>query len=226
MNMAQFFTLRLNKIRILDNREWGGAEVKIVSFVATGNDSLPILDNYQETNDRDEQRELIKAAAEGIVSSREFTEVQNVTDDTILTFGDYGVALYVSDSIPRDLTWALTLIERDADVRQIGQELTQIVESEDFSNFADETIATVSNQANPGVRIAFKISKFFSGMLGRSLAGNKDDQIGMYIESLNRFQHYGHGERKRDNRRGVNGNIFVDYSIFGVEHENRNRDDV
>lgn len=215
--MSEFFTLRLNKVRILDNREWlNAAEVKIISFVTPGNQGLPMLDDYQNTNDNAERRALIKTAAEGIVSSRVFTEVQNVKDDTTLTFGGAGVSLYTAYQIPIDLNWSLTLIEIDTDVREIGERLTGLVESEDFDNFTDEIISTVGAEANPGLKIAFKVSKFFTQAVGRSLAENKDDQIGMYIESLNRFEHYRYGERKRDAQRGVNGNIFVDYTIFGV----------
>ena len=222
--MSEFFTLRLNKVRILDNREWGNAEVKIISFVTTGNDVLPVLDSYHDTTDDAEKRDLIKAAARMIVSSREFTEIQNVKDDTILTFGAEGFSLYTAYEIPMDLNWSLTLIERDADVREVGRQLTEVVNSEDFNNFTDEIIETVSGTENPGLKIAFKVGKFFAQTAGRSLAQNRDDQIGMYIESLNKFEHYPRCERKRDSQPGVNGNIFVDYTIFGMR--DRDRSDV
>lgn len=212
--MGEYFVLRLDRIDILDNREWGDAEVKIISFVTTGNNDLPMLDGYSDTDDHGEKRELIKDAAAEIVSSRDFTEVENVKDDAILTFGEVGVALYTAYTIPIDINWSLTLIERDADIRQVGQQLTELVDSDGFNSFTDEIIETVAGEANPGLKIAFKVTKFFAQRIGSTLANNRDDQIGMYIESLNKYEHYRNGKWNRENQRGVNGNIYVDYSIF------------
>ncbi len=41
----EFFVFRLNKIKILNNREWGKGEVKVLSFVTGGDAGLPVLDN-------------------------------------------------------------------------------------------------------------------------------------------------------------------------------------
>ena len=62
MARKQYFTVRLNKIRIIENREWGAAEVKILSFVTAGNDSLPVLEGYLETDSETEKKSIIKQA--------------------------------------------------------------------------------------------------------------------------------------------------------------------
>ena len=217
-NVNRYFTLRLNRIHILDNREWGTAEVKILSFVTCRNQSLPMLDNYIATNDNDEKRAIIKATAEGIIASRELIEIQNVKDNTILTFGEAGYALYRTSEIPAHLDWTLVVIERDEDVRAIGEMLTNFVNSQEFEGFTNEIINRIAGEQNPAAKIVFGISKFIAGKVGQSLASNRDDQIGLYIESLNKFEHYPHLKRDRNDQRGVNGNIYVDYTIFGVDN--------
>ena len=122
MARKQYFTVRLNRIKVLDNQEWGPAEVKILSFVTAGNDSLPVLEGYLATSSDDEKRNMIKQAAKNLVSFREFIEVQGVRDDCYLTFGssDAGISVFTTDKIPVDLNWSLVLIERDKDIREIG----------------------------------------------------------------------------------------------------------
>jgi hypothetical protein len=58
----EFFVFRINKVKILNNREWGPGEVKLLSFI-TGQDlNLPVLDNLQGTTDPAQKKQLIKAA--------------------------------------------------------------------------------------------------------------------------------------------------------------------
>lgn len=221
MARKQYFTVRLNRILVKDNLEWGPAEVQILSFVTAGNDSLPVLSGYLDTNSDDEKRALIKEAAQDLVSFREFVEVQNVRDDSILTFGsaDAGISVYTVDKIPLDINWSLVLIERDADIRNVGNRLTTIIDSNDFDSFTSNLISIIGGTTKPEITIAFKIGKYIASQAGKIVANNKDDQIGLFATSLNRFQHYVNGERKRDNVSGVNGNIFVDYTVFGTEYE-------
>jgi hypothetical protein len=221
MAKKQYFTVRLNRIRVLDNQEWGPAEVKILSFVTAGNDSLPALEGYLATNSDEEKRTIIRQAARDLVSFREFIEVQGVRDDCYLTFGssDAGISVFTADKIPVDLNWSLVLIERDMDVRKIGERLEEILSSNEFDSFATDLIGLIAGATQPELLIAFKIGKYIATQVGKGLANNKDDQIGLFATSLNRFEHYIHGERKRDDVRGVNGNIFIDYTVFGTEYD-------
>lgn len=221
MARKQYFTVRLNRIRIADNMEWGAAEVKILSFITAGNDSLPILDGYLKTNSDEEKKAIIKDAAKDLISFREFIEVYHVRDDSILTFGsaDAGISVFTANKIPLDINWSLVLIERDTDVREVGKRLQSIINSPEFDTFTSNLIGIIGSTASPELTIAFKLGKYIAGQAGKIVANNKDDQVGLFATSLNRFQHYVTGERKRDNVRGVNGNIFVDYTVFGTEYE-------
>lgn len=221
MARKQYFTVRLNRIRVIDNKEWGPAEVRILSFVTAGNDSLPSLSGYAETNSDDEKRKIIAEAAKDLVAFREFIEVQGVRDDSYLTFGsaDAGISVFTAGKIPVDLNWSLVLVERDRDIREIGDAIETLLKSSEFDSFTTDLITLVAGASNPEITLAFKIGKYVAAQIGKGLSNNKDDQVGLFVESLNRFQHYLHGERKRDGVPGVNGNIFVDYTVFGTEYE-------
>ena len=221
MARKQYFTVRLNRVRIKNNREWGAAEVKLLSFITTGNESLPSLAGYQETNSDDEKKTLIQKAATEMLGFREFIEVHHVRDDSILTFGsaDAGYSIFTADYIPIDFNWSLVLIERDLDVRTIGSRLEEIVKTDEFDSFSSNLITLIAGAASPQITLAYKIGKYITGEIGKSLANNKDDQVGLFSTSLNRFQHYINGERKKDNVSGVNGNIHVDYTVFGTEYD-------
>ena len=223
MNMKEYFTVRLNRVRIINNREWGPAEVQILSFITVGNDSLPALEGYQDTNSKQDKKDIIINAARELVSFRNFIEVQHVRDDSYLTFGskDAGISIFTADKIPLDINWSLVLIERDKDIREVGEDINNLLESQNFDTFADELIRVVVGNVNPAITIAFKIGKFIATQIGKKLANNKDDQIGIFATSLNRFEHYLHGERKRNDVRGINGNIFVDYTLFGTEYKGK-----
>jgi len=47
---------------------------------------------------------------------------------------------------------------------------------------------------------------------------NKDDQIGLSYQSFNRFEHYPHGERKRDDVPDLSNNVRIAYSLFGTTY--------
>ena len=108
-----------------------------------------------------------------------------------LTFGKEGVAVYTAYEIPVDLNWTLVVVEADADVRAIPETLANVVNSVEFEAIAAEVINDrVTVEQNPAVQIIFEVSKFIAGKMGELLSNNKDEQIGLYIESLNRFEHY------------------------------------
>jgi len=222
MAKKEYFTIRLNKIKVLNDRELGAAEVKIFSFLTTGNESLPSLEGYMNANSEAEKLTFIKKAASEFISYKEIIEVQHVKDDCILTFSDVGMSVYTANKIPIDFNWLLVLIERDKKIRDLGMQIEGLLSTPEFDTFANNLLGLTMNIPKPEITIAFKIGKFIGTQFAKILTNNKDDQIGIFVTSLNKFEHYLHGERKRNDVRGINGNIFVDYTIFGTRYKVRN----
>jgi len=102
------FYLRINKVKILNNREFfGKEEVQFMSFITTGNDDFSALSAFFETTDIAEQKSLITEAVEQVVASRIMTTVHKVRDNHQLTFGDTGYILYKATPILIGNLWPL-----------------------------------------------------------------------------------------------------------------------
>ena len=218
------FYFRINRLKIIDNREkrqflrvFGSdrAEVKLNSFITTDETQLPDMDELLATTDPRRTKALFKAAVEHVVSSRVFTTIQNVTDNHEMTFGDTGYVLYQTETIPDNFNWILLAIETDADVREVGKELNSVIEDREFDSFVANTLAVAAAASNPSYVAAVGIGKYVVKMLAERRENNKDDMIGVLYTSLNRHEHYPHGERKRDNVPDLTNNMFIDYSMFG-----------
>ncbi len=220
------FYFRINKLKIIDNRESGflfftrdRAEVKLLSFITTGNTDLPELANLMSAKSDEEKRKIIKETVKRCISSRTFVEIQNVRDNQTLTFGDTGYVLYQSEAIPDDFNWIFLAIESDKETRDFGQFLENIVEDEDFSIFSKDLLDILSETAanNPAYAAGLAIAKFVTGILIGLLKNDKDDLIGVLYTSLNRREHYPHSDRKKDNVPDITHNMLMDYTIFGYE---------
>lgn len=224
------FFFRLNKITIFDNREgrrfllFGRsrrAEVKIMSFVTTEHTQLPDLDELANSIDPTEQKRLLEHAVTAVVNSRVLTTVQNVMDDQKITFGDAGYVLYRSDKIPEYFDWLLLVMESDQQSRENAALVQEVLKHPEFDQFSTELISDLVKKSSPGFTAAVKIGKFVADVLVEQGKKNKDDQIGLLYMSLNRWEHYPHLERKRDDVHDMSRNMMVDYSIFGVETETK-----
>lgn len=220
------FYFRINKLKIVDNREnrqflrvfgTDRAEVKINSFITTEETRLPDMDELLVTNDPSRKRELLAAAVAEVVGSRVLTTIQNVTDNHEMTFGDTGYVLYQASSIPDHFNWILLAVESDRDVRSIGEEMTAVVHDKGFDSFIANTLTLAAAAANPSFVAAVGIAKFVTKVIADQRGKNKDDLIGVLYTSLNRREHYQHGERKRNNIPDLTNNMFVDYSMFGFD---------
>jgi len=220
------FYFRINKLKIVDNREnrqflrvfgTDRAEVKLNSFVTTEETRLPDMDELLVTNDPRRKKELLSAAVATVVGSRVLTTIQNVTDNHVMTFGDTGYVLYESEEIPDHFNWIFLAIESDRDVREIGQDMTSIVHDQGFDRFITNTLTLAATAVNPSFIAAVGIAKFLAKVVADGRGKNKDDLIGVLYTSLNRREHYQHGERKRDNIPDLTNNMFIDYSMFGID---------
>lgn len=219
------FYFRINRVRLVNNREskflgilgTGLAQVKIFSFITTNDSDFPELDALSTTTDEAKQKEGIRAAVERVVASRILTQIDNVRDNHVLTFGDTGYVLFQSEKIPRDFNWNFIAIESDRNVRQIGKEMENVVKHPGFDSFASQLIHVMAGAANPTYLAGVEIGKFITQVMADNLKRNEDDQIGILYMSLNRQEHYLHGERKADAVPDLTGNMFIDYSLFGFE---------
>lgn len=214
----EFFVFRLNKIKILNNRDWGKGEVKLLSFVTGTEGSLPVLDDLQRTTDIEKKKEIIKAATQSVLSAKVLMQIENVKDGHQMTFGDTGYALYTTDKIPVSFNWSLLAFDLDEDINEIGRRIDGIIDMPGFDGFTTNVLILVGAAANPAATAGVAIAKFVFGIIADSMIKNKDDQIGVVYQSFNRFEHYPHGERKKDDVPDLSNNMFIDYSIFGTTY--------
>jgi len=113
----------LNKLKILNNREIGPGELKLLSFVTGEGVNLPVLDDLKRTTDPEVKKQLIQAAAQSVLSAKTLMQLDNVKDGHQMTFGDTGYALYRADKIPVDFNWSLMVFEIDEDtLKKIAEE--------------------------------------------------------------------------------------------------------
>ncbi len=220
------FYFRINKLKIIDNREdrrilrvFGKdrAEVKLNSFISTNMTHLPEMDALLATTNPAHQKALLAEAVANVVSSRVLTTIENVTDNHEMTFGDTGYVLFQSEYIPADFSWLLLAIESDRDQRELGQQMASIIHDREFDGLLTDTLSLAATTANPSYAAAIGIGKFVARTLAERIRNDKDDMVGLLYTSLNRREHYPHGERKRNHVPDLTNNMFVDYSIFGFE---------
>ncbi len=222
------FILRLNRLRVFDNRTrksflglFGedAAHIKIASFVATDQALLPDLDRFVETSDEAERRTILAEAIDRTLSSRVFTSIPKVRDGHVLTFGDTGFAVHRSDDIPDQLDWMMLVIKSNQPTRNLGIALDELLAENSLPQFSANLLKVLGSaalSANPTFLAAAQIGRFIGETAGDILQRKNDELIGLYYLSLNAVEHYPHGERKVDHSPGVSGNISVDYSLFGV----------
>jgi hypothetical protein len=99
------FYFRINKLKINDNHESPKflligpdiAQIKLFSFITTADISIPDIDELLSSTKEAKKRELCKNAVLQVVASRIFTTIDNVKDNSVMTFGDTGYVLYRSN---------------------------------------------------------------------------------------------------------------------------------
>jgi hypothetical protein len=214
----EFFVFKLNQLKIFNNREWGAGELKILSFITGDDINLPVLDELQHTNDPDEKKALIRAAAQTMLSSKTLMQLDHVKDGHKATFGDTGYALYKSNSIPISFNWSLMVFDIDQDINDLGRKIDDTLNSDGFDGFLDDAIILAGAASNPATAAGVAVAKYIFGTISKTMIKNKDDQVGLAYQSFNKFEHYPHGERKRDDVPDLSNNLRIDYSIFGIEY--------
>ncbi|EOF4705882.1 MAG: hypothetical protein P0Y63_10405 [Klebsiella huaxiensis] len=217
------FYFRINRVRILDNHKNaflffgdGYAQVKLISFITSDSD-IPILDAWYAEKNEEIKKQLLIQAVQQVASARVFNEVDNVKDNSVLTFGDTGYVLYSTPNIPENFNWCLTVIKDDKNINDIGMRLESVIMQPDFDIFAANLGTIILGTVNPAFAAGVIIAKFLTNVVATTLKNNPDDQLGLLYMSLNKQEHYRYGERKRDGIPDLSGNIRVDYSIFAFK---------
>jgi len=175
----EFFDFRLNELKILNNRDWGAGEVKLLSFVTGEDVNLPVLDDLQRTTEPERKKELIKAATQSVLSSKVLMQLDNVRDGHLMTFGDTGYALYTSSKIPISFNWSLMLFEIDEDINNLGKDISGVINRPEFDGFVTNVLKLASDATNPAAAAGVAIAKYALGVVVESMIKNKDDQIGL-----------------------------------------------
>jgi hypothetical protein len=222
------FFFRINKIKIFDNKErrkflgiFGKdlAQVKLISFVNTDiAGQLPDLEEFIATNSAERKKAILQNAVSQIANRRILTPIENVKDNHQLFFGDTGYVLFQSETIPNFFDWQFIAYESDRNVRDTAETITDVVNDSKFDGFVSNLGTLLKTAAAPTLVATAEITKFIINVMGNIAKKNKDDLIGILYMSLNRQEHYLHGERKRDDVPDLTNNMLIDYSIFGYEN--------
>lgn len=220
------FFFRINKLRIIDNKEqpkflglFGPdiAQVKIISFVTTDNMALPDMTDFMQSTDPLFRKNVLKAAVTQVVESRVLTLVENIKDNHVMYFGDTGYVLFHSKTIPEHFDWQFVVYESDKSIRDTALMIEDIINDDEFDKFSDSLSQLIVGAVNPAYTASVAIGKFATKVTLKVANKNKDDMIGIIYMSLNRWEHYPFGERKKDDVPDMTNNMLVDYSIFGFD---------
>lgn len=220
------FYFRINKLKIIDNKELprylglfgpDKANVRLISFVTTDVMNLPDMTELIATNDRKKKDAILIDAISQVVNSRVLTTIQNVKDNHVMFFGDTGYVLYQSNQIPKHFDWQFIAYESNREIRETSKMIDDIISDKEFDNFSDNFISLVGKATNPAYYAAVSIGKFAAKVALKIAKQNKDEMIGIIYMSLNRWEHYPYGERKRDDVPDMTNNMMVDYSIFAYD---------
>jgi len=219
------FYFKINKIKIIDNKESGFlffhkdlATITFESFFADSEKTINKCDKYKMYLSAKDEKAKEVAIAEMVVDAvkrRQTIKVDSVKDNQILTFGDTGCTLYRSGTIPDNIGWCLMGTESDQDIRNVGMSIEAVLKHPNFKTFASAFSGLVNLSKNPAFSASMAVLKYIGECVASSMKNNQDDMVGLLYTSFNRWEHYPNGERKAEDVLDLTGNMMVDYSIFG-----------
>lgn len=211
------FYLRINKVKILNNRErLGKAEIQLMSFVTKGESDFPMLHHFFSTNDAETKKEIIKQAIEKVISSRIILPIEKFKDNQQVYFGDTGYIVYKSEVIPKDLNWMFLAIELDGKTRETASLIESILTKDNISTVV-KSIETLASITNPVSAAVTELSLFVAKTLTVIFKNNKDDQAGLFLASYIDKVHYPFGKRDKEDVPDMTNNMFIDYTIFSYK---------
>jgi hypothetical protein len=234
--MKNMFFIRVNKIKVFDNREGflgvfnRSAEMNIYSYVrafksittapeleyTTG---LALSDLMSLPDEAARKQRLLDAviAEADRLSQSAYLEINGVKDKQTMLFGDSGLVIYSNTYIPDRVDIQLWVIESDSDIRNFAIEADRVLDSDAFKTLFAAVEATLAI-TNPVLSGVIAVAGVVVNILRQKLRANKDDLVGYWQASLNRVEHFPHGNRDKQNVYDTTGNILVDYTIFGFEN--------
>jgi len=208
------FYLRINKVKILNNREMlGKGEIQLMSFVTKGASDFPMLGDFFNTNHSVLKRDLVIQAVKKVVSSRIIMPIQKFKDNQEIFFGDSGYIVYRSEEIPEDLNWILLAIELDHKTRDNAKLIRQLTSENKITDIVD-AMANLSNIENPIVHAITKLTTFVAKAITEIFKSDRDDQAGLFLTSFIKKEHYPYGKRDKKNVPDLTSNMLIDYTIF------------
>lgn len=211
------FYLQIKKIKFLKKRELiGKAEVKLLSFVNTGESNFPMLKEFFNTNDEQKKNVLIKEAMDKVMSARDINTIEKVKKNQEIQFGDTGYTVFQTEKIPADFNWMLFAIELDEKSRKNAEKAEKIVTPKNITK-AIGTLAKLANMANPVATAIKELSLFAAAETIKAYKNDKDDQLGLLYTSFIRKRDYPDGIREGKNVKDSTGNMFFDYSIYSTD---------
>ena len=222
------FQLNLNRIFVKDNMEspeWHDpfnildtdkAEIDLYSFVTTPENCEALAPSLKEIKSAQgaEAIERVREAARSIAGHCPIEGIEGIRDETILTFGDIGYCVYHSDSIPDYMDWRLLAVERDEDIRRIGEIMDGILSDPKFDKTAETIISMIAGAANPVYQGAVLVGKFVLRAIASTLKKNQDDTVGVFCRTLNRSRNYPHGSGQFLGEWDTMNNIRIDFEMF------------
>jgi len=219
------FYFRINKIKIPDAKENSNysikgsesAPLKMISFITTENSVLPDMSYFLHTTDFSKKKILLHEAIETVVSSRIYTEIENIKENHTLVFGSPGYILFKSSQIPNQFDWQFIAYENGIIIQEGKQLLDQIIHDKNFDNFTNNLSEVLQSADNPSHTAAINIARYAIDVSSDLARKHQYDLLGVSSTSLSRHKDYVYGGGRRDRISDINNNLFVDYSIFGYD---------
>ena len=192
------------------------AEIDLYSFVTTPENCevlVPSLKDIKSSADADTV-ERVREAARSIAGRCQIEGIEGIRDESEITFGDIGYCIYRSDSIPEYMDWRLLAVERDEDVREIGEIMEGILTDPKFDTTAQTIVKMIAGAANPVYQGAVLVGKFVLRAIASTLKNNRDDTVGVFCRTLNQHRHYPHGSGQFLGEWDTMNNIRIDFETF------------
>lgn len=212
-----YFDFKLNSLYIKNNRDLNKAELQIFSFITNGAARQELFNGLLESKTDDQRREIIKSAAESLMSSKQIINIANIPDNFRMNFGLNGMSLYRSKEIPEYFDWSFAVFDSDEGIRNFGRKMGVFLGGPVFSLLSNNIIAAISVSATPQIYAAIKVSELVGKFVAQELSQNSNDQICVYCESFNRHENYPQLNLKGVDVEDLSRNCKVSYSIFGKE---------